>query len=412
MKYNFIFFLIFCWINLSGFAQSINLSALSFNQKYSMLKDSNCLILPKGVIIDNKFDSTIIKRITPYKIEAEIINKILNERILIINEDHLFPQTRVFAHFLLNKLLKADTNYYVFFEALNRDISKGIKSSISIEDGYYFQEPQMAENLRLSLKYSKGVFCYDGNSDSLQKDKYLSMGLDDVIEETYKNVFELQGYCSGMNNRDMNEFINFYEKYSRIIKENSKAKFIIIVGHGHVSEEKRYCVGNYWYPLAFILKKYLKYDPTTIDLTTFIDKCHTEKNKYYDYFTNIYKIDSTFIYLQTKDILKKEKTELQFEQTTDFCIISPKVKMKNGRENWLAFDGKKYFKIEKKYFAILQTKEIIFKAFYKHEDATITTPADIVYVDKNKENYFLLYPGEYAIFVNSQPKPLYFIQIK
>ena len=405
-------FLIFC-DNIS-FAQLDIADSLCFNQRYNQLKEHDCMKLPKGVNRYQNYDSSIVNIISPIEVDSSFLNQLLKNKILIINEAHTFPQNRVFNHYLLNKLLQADTNYYVFFEALSNDITKSELKSIG-GNGFYFREPQMAENLRLVLKLNKKAYSYEVIDDELQYDMFYSLGLDKAIDELVYETFEdkSNSICK-MNRRDMNQYINFYFKYSEIIEANKNAKFIIMCGYGHVSEEKRFGgSNNCWYTFASILKKNLGIDPTTIDVTTYRDKCNNEVNIYYNQIISKLSNDSTFYYIKRDNLNKKQIDKLNLDQTTDYYIISPKTKLTNGRENWLKFDGKKYVKIDKKYIKLLTKKNNVFKAYYKKEDISTTTPADIVYIDNTtKESYFILYPGEYDIYINNSKRKAFTIDVK
>ncbi|MEI6823127.1 MAG: hypothetical protein WCL51_14445 [Bacteroidota bacterium] len=413
MKNIILFLLILFFYSNITFAQLTLVDSLCFNQRYDQLKENDCRELPQGVTRNRDIDLSVVNMISPNAVDSFFINQLLKNKILIINEAHTFPQNRVLNHYLLNKLLQADTNYYVFFEALDNDISDSELTNIG-GHGFYFHEPQMAENLRLVLKYSKKAFCYESTNDELQYDIFNSLGLNKIVDEPlYETFDDRSNFVCRMNVRDMNQYINFYFKYKDIIASNKNAKFIIMCGYGHVSEEKGAGIGNRWYTLAYILKKNLGIDPTTVDVTTYIDKCSNEVNIYYDKLTSKLSSDSSFYFIKRADFNTKQLEKLNFEQTTDYYIISPKTKLVNGRENWLRFDGKKYVKIDMKYFKLLTKKHNVFKAYYKKEDIYTTTPADIVYIDNTiKESYFVLYPGEYDIYINNSKKKAFTIDVK
>ena len=402
----------------SGFAQDVDLDSLSINQQYKLLRDLNCEASPRGAYCtladQRRLESIDVEKLAIVPIDDVWINKLVNSKILIINEDHLFPQNRVFNHYLLNRLL-ADNHHYVFFETLNHDVSD-TTTTIDHSTGYYANEPQMAENIRLVLRQCHKAYQYEELSDKLNEGKYYRLGLDKKVNPKFYEDFKRQtldstNYITMMNKRDFGQFMNFYEKYNHINQSDPAAKFIIMVGFGHINEQKGSCVGsNCWYPLTYLLKTYLHQDPMTIEITEQIDKCDERKSKLYNKLTARLANDKFYRIGDLSAISEDKRIYIAGAMKTKCTIISPKINYEKGRESWLRFDGKKEFGIDKKYYQHINGNVVV-KAFYIAENERTTTPADIVYIDKMKGNYLLLYKGRYKITINGKLVNNYIISV-
>jgi hypothetical protein len=202
-----------------------------------------------------------------------------------------------------------------------------------------------------------------------------------------------------MNIRDFNQFLNFYSSYQDIIRKDPQAKFIIVVGHGHVSESIQFCISKdyCWYPFAYVLRYILQKNPFTIDITSFLPVCEKKRSAYYDaIFEKV--PDKESYYYSSFDDLEKHGSSVKLWETeiTNLYIFSPPISMRNNRENWLFFFGRQQYTIPKTVLTNIK-KGTAIKAFYSNEDYKQTTPADILHVNSLADNTLLLYPGNYKI---------------
>ncbi len=384
-----------------GYSQDVNLDSLSFNGFYQELLTLKCDHLPLRSKQDAKTNVSFVK-----PIDSEFYRKIANEKIIIINESHLDPQSRAFTHSLLTKLLEQPNQYYVFFEALNFNGDVLGKSTLNNtkEQGYYFQEPQMAENLRLVLRYKHNAYAYEDNlSGEINFDAFYDLGLsnrknDSLVELIVANSHEKNGMIASMNIRDFNQFINFYKHYKDITAKNPRAQFIIIVGHGHINELP---VMSYdrstWYPFACILRNILNINPCTIETTEFLPKCESDKNPFYDIIYKSVPNPNKYYYMTNVDLVDNKSEIAEFiGDLGNYFIISPEPLYTNRRPSWLFDAGRKVFTVP---ISVLKgvKKGTAIKAYYSNEDYKQTTPADILHVNSLADNTLLLYPGNYKI---------------
>ncbi len=87
---------------------------------------------------------------------------------------------------------------------------------------------------------------------------------------------------------------------------------------------------------------------------------------------------------------------------SDYLIFSPPINYENNRETWLKYDGKQKVLVDRKYYINEKSKTPVLKAYYKNENLTKSTPADILYIDKTEDNYFMLYRGDYNIYCGNK----------
>lgn len=408
-------FIIFCFFS-STFDVCAQLDlddSLAFNQRYYDLLNLPCDTPP----IYQDFEKNRRKRILKSNIDKLLFQQVdegffkeIMHPFVMVNEDHYFPQNRIFIHKLIRHFL-ADTNYYFFFEALGQDIYVHSFDTLSPcrHFGFYLGEPQMAENIRLILKNNRNVYAYESQLKYFDEKKYFRLGLQSMIRNDFYDAFlkrispDDKSFLKYMNIRDMNQFVNFYEKCLIIRKRNPKAKFIIFCGHGHLKERKGDSNKDIsWNNLAYLLINYLNIDPTTVELTNLTEKCIYEKNMYYDTIRNLTN-SPDFYYVCSDSLLKYGLYPvIQAGMNADYVISSPRIEYANNRETWLRYDGKKDVLIEEKWYVKNRDKVPILKAYYKNENPEIATAADILYIHRSLQNYFVLYPGDYNIYLDGR----------
>jgi len=417
------YFSLFSFSQVNKNSKTISLDSLAFVGQYKLLLKLNCDSASYGrackINQENKIVS--VPELNFREVDTTFL-KLIQKEIVIINENHLLPQTRVSGRLIIEEFLK-DTNYYFFFEALSEKLSPNSKQNITIssQSGFYLEEPQMAENIRLILKSGRTIFSYEDTTvwDFIPSKDYVeyfcrkfdvSQGLQ---KQLHNNLYQNSSSITrSMNKRDFNQFVNFYRQFSQIKKHNHKAKFLIVCGHGHADEYNHVQLNNIvWFTLAYFIKKFLKIDPLTIDFTSLTDHCQFDKlsyerNKFYDsiHFDS-HSSNPLFLFV---DSIPFGKNKLSIvELRVDYAIASRPVEYIEGREKWLISDKRQKILIPKKY---LNGNSKYFKAIHSTENQLHSTPADYVYIQKGYSPFLLLYPGVYKVY--DQSKYLYTLEVK
>lgn len=208
-----------------------------------------------------------------------ILNQLSDERILMFNESHLYPQHRAFVSILLDDLYKLGYRH-LFLEALSKENTIGAFPERSL--GIYLNEPTFANLLRKSINLGFKVHAYDGYE------------------------------CANRDSASCQNILNVLQKYP-----NEKA--IILCGSGHNNKKNQKS-------LAFYLSKVI--NPFTIDLTIYSEP---ENSKYYKQIINRYKILTPSVLVDEYN----KRIEMQNGTGRDLYIITPPTKYINGYPNWI-----------------------------------------------------------------------------
>lgn len=285
----------------------------------------------------------------------KILEEAANHDIIIISENHLKPQHRIFASSLINELRKfgfthlgmetlahkGESNELIDGELENRGYV--LNSPIS---GTYTMEPQMSNLVRSALNNGYSLFAYERS----RKIK----GLDrDQIQA--------------------NNIINYIEK-------NKGHKFIILCGFHHVIESdlEKYPNINW---MTHIIKTKLGMDPLTIYQDNFTEKKIHPSHPILEHLN----ISEPKVFCSTSN------ETIQLHKHVDFEVIHPPTKMVNGRPSWLLTDTYK----EEYYIKKNQELSLPFfvKAYIKKEYPK-GVPVDLIEFTKANEVKPLLLPKE------------------
>ncbi|GGI56723.1 hypothetical protein GCM10011444_10320 [Winogradskyella haliclonae] len=148
-----------------------------------------------------------------------------NKKVVMINENHAFPEHRVFTTSLLDSLFKQGFRYLALEDLLSAKIINQ-RSTPYLSDGLYINEVMYSEMVRKALDIGFTMVAYDNN------DAWDIRERDSLATQELKKVFE----------KDLN------------------AKMIIHCGFGHIDESKKV--------LASFIKSKLGIDPLTISQTS------------------------------------------------------------------------------------------------------------------------------------------------
>ena len=171
-----------------------------------------------------------------------IIDQAKNYRILILNENHIRPQHRLYVKSLLHELHREGYNFFmaegIWFH--NTIAAKGYPTS---GDGQLLNEPNYASLIRYAMREGYKIAAYEQASekkeywdDSIKLDKYGSIKYisynprDSVVLIYDKNGLQNTIFTSV---RERVQAENIF----KIVQQNPSSKFVILAGHGHLYEE-------------------------------------------------------------------------------------------------------------------------------------------------------------------------------
>lgn len=183
-----------------------------------------------------------------YLADSEVIEKIVEEakdhQIVMINENHFYPNHRIFVSKLLPEL-KALGYTYLALEALgnNQDSLLNIKKSYpTLMTGFYTSEQNYSNLIRHAKNLGFQFIAYDSFNENMGRETFQA---ETIFNKTFKN--------------------------------NPKAKVIVLAGIDHILELPTE-TGKKW--MASIFKEKYNIDPLTIS--------QTHLNKYRKKFKNEY----------------------------------------------------------------------------------------------------------------------------
>lgn len=197
-------------------------------------------------------------------IQQGFSKKLENQRLVMFNENHFYPNHRVLVAELLPELKKAGFNYLAL-EALSLKSDKPLNKGkdVSLSTGFYTREQNFVELIR----------------------KAQSLGIQLVA---YENE-------DGKKNREEGEAENLFKK---TFAKDKNAKVIVLAGIAHIYE-KPDSRNKKW--MACIFKENYKINPLTFSQTTL--------NRY----NNL---------VEEVKLIKSKRFHLKRCQTTDYQIIN------------------------------------------------------------------------------------------
>lgn len=275
--------------------------------------------------------------ITPSIAKDYILKNFLYEKVIMFNEAHLYPQHRTFINSLLKDLY--DNGYrHLFMEALSPEYT--YIDYPEREMGIYTNEPCMANLVRNAIRTGFKLHAYDGYA--------------------YKN-------------RDSISAENIY----KVIRENTKDKFLVICGFDHNNENRPKS-------LAYYLKKISHINPLTIDLTVYSEP---ESSDYYNELINYYRIEFPTVLTDpdNKQVFMKNVSG------RDLYIVFPHTEYVHGYPQWM-IDPKEN-KFEYSDFSDYD----IAKVYYKEELTQVKYPIPYSIKYRNNDNIILVPLRDYII---------------
>lgn len=275
--------------------------------------------------------------IHPENAKDFILDNFLDEKVIMFNEAHLYPQHRTFVNSLLNDLY--DNGYrHLFMEALSPEYTD--ITYPEREMGIYTNEPCMANLVRNAIQVGLKLHAYDGYA--------------------YKN-------------RDSVSAENIY----KVIRDNPKDKFLVICGFDHNNEKHPRSLASY-------LNKIAQINPLTIDLTVYSEP---ESSNYYNELINYYHIEVPTV---LTDINNKQVC-MQNSSGRDLYIIFPHTEYVHGYPQWMI--NPKENKFEYWDFSDYD----VAKVYLKEEFAHVKFPIPYSFKYGNNDNAILVPLEDYII---------------
>lgn len=331
----------------------VGATELSFSGYYkNVLKvwDENGVREPKY----NKTDSLFFTDYELLNAQDYIIKKSKEEEIIIINEAHHIPKHRTFTQSLLQGLYENGYRY-VGLEALF-DTNINAKKCLTVESGYYTQEPAFGNLIAEALKIGYTIFGYEASGGKNGKER--------EIEQA--------------------------ENIQKFIENAPKGKVIIHCGYAHAYENDYPAWGK---AMAGRLKENLKIDPFTIDQTMFMEK---SDEKYENQFIKLNTKSHPIILVNKYGNIYNGNKEVN---QTDIVVIHPKTQYIDTRPHWLIQGKQKYTIPGNK---IPQTPVLIL-AYRKGEFENNGVPADIIEItNENLDHNLFLSKGNYEIVIKDK----------
>lgn len=277
----------------------------------------------------------------------EILKNNPENRILILNEEHLRVETRALLLSLL-PIIKENGYTHIAMESIS---SLDNLKYIGIKNGYYLAEPLDAEILRYALEIGFKPLKYDVFSD-ISNEKRDSLQAFNIVNS---------------------------------IKVQNIKKLLVIAGQSHGCEDPPVKIPS----LGSILKNHYKIDPLTIDQTRGLSF------EVKDIQFNVNNTKKGYFFSS-----KPLKDSLGFSMF-DYFYIHPIYSTINSKPSWLSIGGiKKMYKVNKK-----RKNAALIQAYYKNEfeldSGKFATPADMTFNSckkdiiefylRPKKNYIIIY---------------------
>lgn len=239
-----------------------------------------------------------------------------HNRVLMINEVHHQPQTRVLTTRLLRRLYDKGFRYLAL-ETLNppADVAQAQKLKYpTAQTGTYTNEPVFGDMVRQALEIGYTLVPYEFDGDERRNEDRMTR----------------------RNRREIEEARNLKE---RIFDKDPNAKVLVHAGYSHVSEKPQTLDGDNdtWVFMAIRFKEMTGIDPFTVDQQTMLSHSQpgAEPAVYRDAVGRGWVSDRPVVFVD-----KKGNTWMQPSSgiNVDAQVFLPPVHFAQERPDWLARD--------------------------------------------------------------------------
>ncbi len=290
-----------------------------------------------------------------------IVEQARHRSIVIISENHLKPQHRIFASEIIRELTKLGFSHLGLETFSNVSNSNMLLDSALSSRGYplnspitgtYTLEPQMAELVRNAIELDYILFAYERSEKIDGKDRD-EIQADNII---------------------------------RYIEDNPNSKIVIVCGFHHAIESDiRKRERFYW--MAHYLKRKLGVDPLTIYQDNFTEK----------FIENEHVVLKQLCISEPSTFINQEEELVKISAHVDIEVVHPKTTYINRRPSWL-YKDEDYKPVKVKLNRQAQNFPIIVSAYRTNETSAV--PIDRIELKhKYDTKELVLKKGKYRIEV-------------
>jgi len=265
---------------------------------YSLIGDYRNSTQYSDIPVSWGVDTLSLDEYTTESALSKIIEASRNERIVIISENHLKPQHRIFALRVITELANIGFRH-LGLEAFTSESNSNALLDSNLKDrgypldsrltGSYTLEPKMGMLVRASIDLDYNLFAYESTGKVKGKDRE-EIQADNII------------------------------KY---LRNHPDSKAIIVCGFHHAVESNRIKNGSsYW------MAKYLK-DKSGIDPLTVYQDNFTEK-----FIENEHPVLRLVKVAEPSVFVDKSGDLVRISEHVDIEVIHPKTRYVNGRPDW------------------------------------------------------------------------------
>ena len=290
-------------------------------------------------------DSLDFLKYTPILAIDYILKQAKKEKVIMINEAHHNPFHRVFITSLLEGLYEEGYRY-LGCEGISRKDSLLMERKIPVQEktGYYVNEPQFGNLIRVALDLGFTVFGYDGKGEG--KD-YQSREIAQV------------------------------NHIKAVLDKDSTAKILIHAGWGHILEDTSRIK-----LMAYHFQRITGINPYTVNQTTMSEHSEPQlEDPIYRMGVNQIDTSSVFLKISEDSIYRNKKT--------DIIVFHPRTTYINNRPNWLY--ARKGYIHKKISLTGVDSFPIIIKVALEEEPDN-AVPIDVLYVDVPKDRVTIFVP--------------------
>lgn len=282
---------------------SVNANFYSFVGDYKNMMKNRDSEVPKFNWTAS--DSLALESYEIKSAKEEILKNTKDKQVVMINENHLNPYSRVFVEGLLKDLNQQGFSYLgveTLVSSSTSDSALNDRKYPIQKNGYYTAEPCFGNLIRTSLEENFNVFSYEYNTQS-----------------------DTTGKIQKRNHREKSQALNIL----KILEKNPTAKIIIYAGHDHIQKKSNNpqvrMMANYFKLLSGI-------EPFCIEQATMIEGI--DKTKEHQAYKQVMKKYNP----TTSIVLKKNNDYWTVPEKKGFhemCVFHPRSEYESNHPSWL-----------------------------------------------------------------------------